>query len=218
MILFIVTLIIYFIVTAVMHWSALLTNEIFWKLLVAFILTYIAVKVITVALQCIFACLSRLSFYKKLKRYAEENGYQFTQLHHPLRAFFKVYAGADIILDGYRRHIPIKFFPHFIRGKIVHIVSRDKVSFSKPWGLVVPRPTARFVHKSALYDELAGYCKKIDLSPSEEGETTVVVISPSCYKMTCVSDNRKDVVDNGYEWGDDLVFWYQKAFFKFLEQ
>ena len=54
--------------------------------------------------------------------------------------------------------------------------------------------------------------------PPKVQEQNIILISPTCYRMSCVRGNRREIVDNDYAWVDGSVFWYQKDFFRFLDR
>lgn len=127
MFLTILTFILYLVVLGFISWHAILTHAVIWQLL--------AIVLATIGAYILFKCMwtwltsivSRLFFCAKLKRWAKNNDVECTFLHSPLLSFFKVYPGEDIVLETCQKEYRIKFFPHFIKKSIVHIVNEKKL-------------------------------------------------------------------------------------------
>ncbi len=220
MLFFIVTFCLYLIALVASSILALTSSGIFWE--IAAILLGVAggFVLLRTVWNILYSVLSRLSFCAKLKRYADKNRFSYTQVHHPLRSFFKVYAGEDILLEVGREVIRIKFFPYFIRKHILHIVNEKEAVFSKQWALFFHAkqyylPSGR---GRALTEEMMQRSKKIDLAFPEENGIPLLLLSPTCYKITCVRGNTREPIDNDYLYGGRIRVYYQKAFFKCFER
>ncbi|MBQ8351411.1 MAG: hypothetical protein IJY20_05155 [Clostridia bacterium] len=222
MILFILSFTLYIIALIFFAWHAFVTQEVFWQILFA-LLTVSGVFVLCKTTWTFFtSILSRMRFVSTLKRLARKKytSVELNILHHPLLSFFKTYPGSDLILKVNEKNYHIKFFPHFIKKSIVHIVDEKTAIFSKQWALVSRH--IKFAPNQVLYgqdipvrppsEELMDHQKRILLQFEKDACDKVILISPRCYQMTCVKNNGRDIIDNGYVWNKDITFWYQKAF------
>lgn len=202
-------------------WRAFLTQDAIWQ----FISVLLAVVGIFILLKCIWTWVSsicsRLRFCAKLKRWAKNNDAEFISAHSPMLSFFKAYKGTDVILKTTEKNYCIKFFPFFTKKSILHVVDENQAVFSKQWALFFT--AHRYAAGSAgvgrpLQEEMMQRKKKISLIFDETPGEKIVIISPTCYKASCVTDNHAETIDNNYTWNKEITFWYQKSFFKHLEQ
>ena len=60
--------------------------------------------------------------------------------------------------------------------------------------------------------------KKIELTFPKENGIPLLLLSPTCYKITCVCGNTREPIDNDYLYGERIRVYYQKAFFKCFER
>lgn len=222
MIFFFLTFLLYLVLLAFAGFRSFLTHGIGWQITTA-ILAAAGIFVLFKYLWTrLFSILSRLRFCAKLKRWAKENQAEYATVRSPLASFFQVYAGEDIRLKTAKKEYRIKFFPYFVKKSIVHIVNDKEVLLAKQWALffVAHRygATAGIGLGRPLPEEMLNHKKSLCLSFGEEaaGEK-IVVISPSCYKITCVNGNSKEVIDNDYVWSA-MSFWFQKQFFRLLDR
>ena len=220
MLFFIITFCLYLLALLASTWLALATSGVFWEIVAILLWVAGGFILLRTLWNVVYSVLSRLSFCAKLKKYAEKNGFSYTEVRHPLRSFFKVYAGEDILLDTGEKSFRIKFFPYFIRKRIVHIMNEKEAILSKQWALFfvnnrfyVPSGRGR-----SLTEEMMERKKKIDLSFPEENGTPLLLLSPTCYKITCVRGNTREPIDNDYLYGGRIRIYYQKAFFTCLER
>lgn len=213
----IILLVVYLIVLVVCYLTSMLTSAIFWRVSAVFLGIAAAWVLWRAIWDGLRSMLSRLLFCARLKKHAEEHHYRYTTLHHPLRAFFRVYPGADIVLEDGERSFCIKFFPGFIRKKIVHIQDEKHAVLARQWALFFNKP-GYMTGEGRMAEEVLHRNGRIDLTFEEDGGTPIVLLSPTCYKMTCVRDNRREVVDNDYLYGGRIRFYCQKGFLKCFER
>lgn len=220
MILFILSFTLYLIALIFFAWHAFVTQEVFWQILFALLTVsgaFAFVKSTWTQLSSIF---SRLCFVARLKRLARKEyaSVELNILHSPLLSFFKTYPGSDLILKVNEKNYHIKFFPHFIKKHIVHIVDEKTAIFSKMWAVF--SPDRKYAPNSVVTqppaEELMERKKNICLRFEEDAYDKIILISPRCYRISCTKSNGKDIIDNGYVWNKDITFWYQKSFLKQL--
>ena len=221
MIFAILTFLLYLAVLTFAGWRAFLTQDAIWQ----FVSVLLAAAGILVLLKCVwtwvFSICSRLRFCAKLKHWAENNDAEYVSVHSPMLSFFKAYEGADIILKTAKKHYCIKFFPFFTKKSILHIIDENGAFFSKQWALffTAHRYAAGSVGVGRpLQEEMMQHKKRVALIFDEAPGEKIIIISPTCYKASCVVDNHVETIDNNYTWKNEIAFWYQKSFFKFLDQ
>ena len=217
MLFFAITMVIYLIALLVCYLASMLTSAVFWYVTGVFVGVTAAWILWQAVSRGLYSMLSRLSFCAKLKRYAEKNRYAYTACHHPLRSFFKTYAGADIRLEANGKTLCIKFFPGFIHKKLVHIQDEEHAVLSKKWALFFHKP-GYVEGEGRMSEEILHRSRRIDLTFTGENGTPAVILSPACYGATCVCGSRREAVDNDYLYNHRIRFYYQKDFFKCLDR
>lgn len=204
------------------YFYTVVTHSIFWSVVSVFATIALGFTLWFTLWNRIRAILARRRFCKKIKHLARKNGYTLSFSNAPRKAFFKAYAGEDLILTTKEKTYYLKFFPYFTRKKNIHIIDCHHALFAKPWALVV------FRHHYgpgvggtiALTESLFDRAKKInlDFGECEDSAERVIIISPSCHSLTCVKTNGRDVIDNAYRLEDGSAFWYQDSFLTYLER
>ena len=218
----VLTFTLYLIALVFTSWYAILTHTLIWQLLAALL----AIAGVYILFKCMWTWLtsiiSRLRFCAKLKRWAKNNDGECTFLHSPLVSFLKVYPGEDIILKTKEKEYRIKFFPYFTKKSIVHILNEKEAAVSKQWALFFNihhyAATSNIGVGKPLKEEMLDHNKKICLEFENTGADRVVIISPTCYRVSCVNGNHNDIVDNDYNWKNEILFWYQNSFIAFLHR
>ncbi len=203
----------------VLCYQSALAHETIWIVLFAIGAGICALLLFLGTLHRARAAISRLRFKSELRRLARRAGGECHFLHSPLRSFFFLYAGADIVITNGEKKYAIKFFPRFIKNYTVHIEDEKTAYFSKSIALLWQSGRRHTIWSgvgNAVENEFSFGKRKINLHMDEEGER-IILLSPTCRKITATVANRAEAVDNGYEW-QGMTFWYQKSFFKFLEQ
>ena len=229
MIFSVLSVILYLIALGFSGWFALLSHKTGWQVLAGILAVAGAFVLVKSLWTVLSSVISRLRFYSGLRRRAEQSGMVYTRLHAPLASFFRVYAGADVLLQSSGRTLRIKFFPHFTKKYLVHIADAGHAVFSRQWALLFVARDASgtgFGRGRPLSEELMKRNKRISLALEDPGsdvppkvqEQNIILISPTCYRMSCVRGNRWEIVDNDYAWVDGSVFWYQKDFFRFPDR
>lgn len=206
----------------VSYYCVLATHSTFWLVFSVFAMLVLGFILWCTVWNRVRSILSRHRFCAKIKRFARKNGYVCSFSHTPKKAFFKAYAGEDLILSTDQKTYYLKFFPYFTRKKIISVLDEYSAAFSKPFALVQPAGGGGYAmpHGKVFTENLFERKKAINLSFGEakdKGEC-IVIVSPACHKMTCVRANKCDVIDNGYRFENDITFYFQDAFLAFLER
>lgn len=175
-------------------------------------------------LSGVSAMISRLSFCRRLKRIAESNGYTYTAVRHPIVPFFCSKTGEDIILTRRERVVRLKLFPGFTSRWFLHLQTDGTVFFFKKMGMVggnikggalgvpVSGGNGRVLSRNVIK-----FKKKADLSFTKDIGECIVIISPKCIDMTCVSGNTCQVVGSGQPFGKCRLY-FQKDFLNYFER
>ncbi len=195
-------------------WLSALAHQTVWIVTFGLGAAFCGLLLLLGLLRRITAVLARVRFVSTLRRRIRRVSVECQILHTPLRAFFFAYAGADIIITRGGKEYAIKFFPYFIKNYTLHISDKKTAYLSKRTTLLPS--TGRFGLSRPVVNEFSFGKRKINLD-MEEVMPRILLLSPSCPKVTATVANRRETVDNGYEW-QGMTFWYQKSFFKFLEQ
>ena len=109
MIFSVLSVILYLIALGFSGWFALLSHKTGWQVLAGILAVAGAFVLVKSLWTVLSSVISRLRFCSGLRRRAEQSGMVYTRLHAPLASFFRVYAGADVLLQSSGRTPRIKF-------------------------------------------------------------------------------------------------------------
>ena len=192
----------------------------------AYVNTYIVLIFIGVVLfiRVMWVIAVRIRFCSRLKKMCKEKGYAYNKCNSPVKAFFKVYGGEDIVISRREKVIRLKFFPGFTSKWFIHIENERKARFYKRFIFVGVNIKGRAQGGNFLggkgsisSDGLFGYNKRIDLSFSKDNYENIVIISPKCNDMTIVEGNSKQTVGSGIAYGKSKLY-YQKDFPNYFDR
>ncbi len=216
-----ITTLLYLFFTGIFAWLALLSHATFYKLLAGLAAVIFFYLLFVRVWRMGYCALSRLRLCRKLRKFSTRNGWEIEWLHAPLISFFKSYSGADAILRTREKTVHLKFFPYTVHKKIVHIVDREHVVFSKQWALMFAPMGGRragMPGSGVVAEEMLPRKRVANLAfDTTEGEC-IWVISPNPHRMSAVAGTGHTVetVDNGYRWNGEL-FYDSRAVFRYLE-
>ncbi|MBQ9735384.1 MAG: hypothetical protein IJV96_01190 [Clostridia bacterium] len=166
------------------------------------IVFYIVVFFVALKLWRVLGCLfHRLCFVAKLKRAVKRKGGSVTVLHCPLRSFFSVYDGEDVLLKiPKEKPIKIKFFPGWIKSKNVSLQDASSAIISRNLFLFTPHQ-ARFGTVKTKYvsssDAFNGKKKRYSSVFSNRDGENVLMFSPSPISLKGLEGNKQAELDSG---------------------
>ena len=173
----------------------------------------------------ISSVISRKMFCRRLKKMCKDKGYDYKEINSPIKAFFTVYGGEDIVISRRERVIRLKFFQGFVSKWFVHIENERVARIFKRLAFVggnIKMSAYGGVNYSGskgkvVSDTFLKFKKKIDLSFSKDNFENIVIISPKCYDMTVVEGNSKQTVGSGSCIFNSKIY-YQMDFLSYFDR
>ncbi len=176
-------------------------------------------------LYVLYLYIARTVFYSSVLRLAKENKWDCKRHHSLILSFFQSYSGADISLYDRKNEIHLKFFPFLCKGRAVHIQSREKIIVSTIFPFLFIRGKKTIGEaKDSLYgmdsEALLSDERNADLSFGAEKGITVFLMPRKCIRLTCLGENKNtiDMIDNGYLYDGEDLFYDEKRLLLFLEE
>ena len=201
-------------------WTEIFRQNVFWQLFaITTIIVFVYIFVIK-TWRFIYCLISRILFIQKIQILSKKNCWKYSILHSPIVPFFKSYTGPDITISNDQRTIHLKFFPYHPYKKIVHIESRDKITFSKQWALFYVKRKTFGLPGSPHTAEFFKRTRKTKFSFGNISGTCIWIIPKKCFRISCVNQagNKIEIIDNGYVYFDNEIFYEKRPILSHLTE
>ena len=205
-----------------------LSSSFFWKMVVGVFACFALFFAARGLFRGILSIVGRLRFCAKLKKCAFKNGYRFFKKRSVLLPFFVARSGEDILLKKGDQIYRLKFFPYFLKGKLVHIDETGNSVFAKKMAISTFQNGTgkRFAPISAEGQNAAPYLgaewlsikKKTEKALCNENKQLFVILSPTPVGMDFVENGKRTAVDNGVCYRKNIVFYGTKTFLRYFDR
>lgn len=197
-----------------------LSSSFFWKMVVGVFACFALFFAARGLFRAFASIVGRLRFCAKLKKCALKNGYRFFKKRSVLLPFFVARSGEDILLEKGDQIYRLKFFPYFLKGKLVHIDETGNSVFAKKMAIYTFQGGKRVATISAeeLGLEWLSVKKKTEKAFCNENKQLFVILSPTPVSMDFVENEKRTAVDNGVCYRKNIVFYGAKTFLRYFER